>query len=335
MKGAKATPAALEAARQVLLRNIVYQTPRASDRFRMTMQAISLGLSPGYLEAIQRAAAAMTPADYGRIIQEQINLDSAIVVLAGDERDYRSPPETAGFPVVRVSAAPPPEPPAEVTSDAASREEAIRLLAEVKKAMGGEEALAAIHDATWDYEAKLTRVSPPVIVTQHNSWLSPGFYRQEQTSSVGSGISYYDGSVGWMATGNNVRTLAPLQSLQYRNEVIRLLFKLVRAGELEGYKADYLGSGVVKITSAEGYRVELAIDFQTKLPERLRFAEIRGNDGLSVQVEEQLSDYRRVNGVPMPHRVLVKQAGVEYADFTMKQLQFNTGLTAEEISKRP
>ncbi|MEP7363417.1 MAG: pitrilysin family protein [Acidobacteriota bacterium] len=331
----KISPAKLEAAKRTVLQRIVYQASTSSARFQLLMEAVASGLTPGYLESLQQAVLSMTPADYERLIKEQVNLDAVQLVLIGDERDYRSPPETIGFPVVRASATPPPEPPAKAADEDASRADAIRLLSEVQKAMGGAELLAGIHDATWDYEAKLVRASPPVIVTQHNSWLQPNFYRQEQASPIASGIGYYDGKVGWSHNGRNLVSPTQQMALQYRNEVIRLLFRLVLAGEREGYKVAYAGSGLIKIISPENYRVELAIDFQTNLPERLRFIEHRPGDNAAIPVEEQLSDYKRVDGVLMPHRIIVKQLGQEYADFTMKQMHFNTGLTEEQIGKKP
>jgi predicted Zn-dependent peptidase len=330
----KITAPKLESVKRSVLQNFVFQTTTAAARFQLLMEAKALGIPPHYLESVQQAVLSMTPAEYERHVKEQVNLNAAQLVLIGDERDYRSPPETTGFPVVRASTAPPPAPTAK-EADETSRAEAIRLLAEVQKAMGGAEVLAGIRDATWDYEAKLVRSSPPILVTQHNSWLSPGMYRQEQTSSVATGVSYYDGKVGWSHNGRNLNSLTPALSLQYRNEVIRLLFRLVRAGEQEGYKVAYAGSGLLKITSPENYQVELAIDSQTNLPERLRFIELRPSDNAPIPVDELLSDYKPVDGVLMPHRIIVKQLGQEFADFTMKQMRFNTGLTVEQIGRKP
>jgi len=277
----------------------------------------------------------MTAAEYERLVKQHFNLDAAQLVLIGDERDYRSAAETAGFPVVRATTEAPAETPAAPADESASREKALRVLAEAQQAMGGAALLAGIRDATWNYEARLIRAATPIVVSQHNSWLQPGFYRQEQTSAISSGVSYYDGKVGWSHNGRNLLSLTPQLALQYRNEVIRLLFRIVRAGELDGYKVAYLGSGAVKITSPENYQVELAVDFQTKLPERLRFAELRPTDNATITVEEQLSNYKSVGGVLMPHRILVKQLGQEFADFTMTEMRLNTGLTEEQMSRKP
>lgn len=331
----KITPANLDAAKRTVLQMAVYQTATSASRFQLLMEATALGASPGYLAAMQQAVVQMTAAEYERLVKQHFNLDAAQLVLIGDERDYRSAAETAGFPVVRATTETPAETPAAPADESASREKALRVLAEAQQAMGGAALLAGIRDATWNYEARLIRAATPIVVSQHNSWLQPGFYRQEQTSAISSGVSYYDGKVGWSHNGRNLLSLTPQLALQYRNEVIRLLFRIVRAGELDGYKVAYLGSGAVKITSPENYQVELAVDFQTKLPERLRFAELRPTDNATITVEEQLSNYKSVGGVLMPHRILVKQLGQEFADFTMTEMRLNTGLTEEQMSRKP
>ncbi|MBN8732468.1 MAG: insulinase family protein [Acidobacteria bacterium] len=329
------TPARLDALRRLYLRSLIFQAANPQFRFRLLMQAHALALPAGHFEAIQQAAATLTPADYSRILAEQLNLDAAQLVLLGDEGDYRSAPDSIGFTVVHTKPAPPTEPEYKPDESEASRARALDILAQAATAMGGAERLDAIRDAVWDYEATLTRSSPPVVIKQHNSWLQPRLYRQEQSSPVGSGISYYDGKLGWIHANRALQNLAPLTAQQYRNEVIRLLFRLVRAGGLEGYQVFHGGPALVVIRSPDHYAVELALDFDTHLPERIRFLEQRPNDGVLVRVEERLSDYKVSGGVLMPHRIAVIQDGQQFAEFVMTSIRFNTGLTEEEISRKP
>lgn len=329
------TPARLDALRRHYLRSLIFQAANPQFRFRLLMQSHALALPAGHFEAVQQAAATLTPAEYSRILSEQVNLEAAQLVLLGDEGDYRSPPGSIGFPVVKTNPAPLPEPEYKPDESEASRARALEILARAATAMGGAERLDAIHDAVWDYEATLTRASPPVVIKQHNSWLQPRHYRQEQSSNAGGGISYYDGTLGWIHANRALQNLAPLVAQQYRNEVIRLLFRLVRAGRLEGYQVFLGGPSLVVIRSPEKYAVELALDFDTYLPERIRFLEQRPNDGGLVRVEERLSDYKLSGGVLMPHRIAVIQNGQQFADFVMTSIRFNTGLTEEEISRKP
>ena len=109
----------------------------------------------------------------------------------------------------------------------------------------------------------------------------------------------------------------------------------MRAERLEGYQVFHAGPSQVVIRSPEKYAVELALDFDTHLPERIRFVEQRPNDGVMVRVEERLSDYKLSGGVLMPHRIAVIQNGQQFAEFVMTSIRFNTGLTEEEISRKP
>lgn len=331
----KPAPAVLDSAKRAFLRNLALDSGSPPARFRMLMRALTLGMDPGYWGAVHAATAAMTPAAYAQRIAEAVKPESAFYVLTGDERDYRSAPSAVGLPVVKASLTPPPEPPFKADESEAGRARAAALLARARKAMGGEDRLEAVTDAVWDYRAVLTRSSPEVVIEQHNLWRKPASYRQEQKASIGSGVSFFDGKLGWVHNGRNLNSLSPLVARQFRNEVIRLLFRLVRADLEEGYLVAYAGPGQVQITSPEKYVVELALDFDTGLPERLRFLEQRPTDGASIHVEEQFSGFRDVSGVLMPHRITVKQNGREFAEFTLQQMRFNTGLTEEEIGRRP
>lgn len=335
LRAEKITPARLDALRRHFLRSLVFQASSPQARFRLIMQAHALGLAPTGFEEIQKAAAALTPADYIRIVSEQVNLDAAQLVLAGDERDFRSSPDTIGFPLARTSLTPPAEPEYKPDTSEAGRQKALEALEQATAAMGGAALLDSIRDAVWNYEATLTRSSPLVVIKQRNSWLQPRLYRQEQSSDAGGGISYYDGSLGWIQANRNLQSLNPLVAQQFRNEVIRLLFRLVRAGRMEGYTVSYAGPAQVVIRSPENYAVEVALDYETHLPERLRFVEQRPNDGIIVRVEERLSDYKASGGVLMPHRIAVIQDGLLFADFVMTDIRFNTGLSEEEISRKP
>ena len=331
----KPAPAALESAKRVFLRNLALDSGSPPARFRLLMRATALGIDPGYWSAVHAAAAAMAPAGYARRIEELVKPESAFYVLTGDERDYRSAPSAAGLPVARATLTPLAEPAYKADESEAGRARAAELLARARKAMGGQQRLDSLTDAVWDYRAVLTRSSPAIVIEQHNSWRKPVSYRQEQKASIGSGVSFFDGKLGWVHNGRNLNSLSPLVARQFRNEVIRLLFRLVRADHEEGYRVAYAGAGLVQITSSENYVVEMAFDFDTGLPERLRFLEQRPTDGAPIRVEEQFSDFRDVSGVLMPHRIAVKQNGREFAEFILQQMRFNTGLTEEEIGRRP
>jgi hypothetical protein len=57
--------------------------------------------------------------------------------------------------------------------------------------------------------------------------------------------------------------------------------------------------------------------------------------GKSQPVEEVFSDWREVNGVKTPFHVVIRQNGKDFADLTVTEMKINTGMTVEELSKKP
>ena len=47
------------------------------------------------------------------------------------------------------------------------------------------------------------------------------------------------------------------------------------------------------------------------------------------------SDWRAVSGLSLPHAFVIEQGGHKFADAKVKSWKINTGLTAEELNKKP
>ncbi len=82
-----------------------------------------------------------------------------------------------------------------------------------------------------------------------------------------------------------------------------------------------------------GNRVKVKFDEATGLPSS-EFYTQRGAGG-SHQIEEQLSDYREVDGIRIPFKVTILQGGQPFGQGVVEQVKLNSGLTAEELSKKP
>ena len=59
-----------------------------------------------------------------------------------------------------------------------------------------------------------------------------------------------------------------------------------------------------------------------------------GNGGPSA-VEETFSDWRDAGGLKAPFKTTIQQNGKKFADVTVQEFKLNTGLKAEELSKKP
>ena len=74
------------------------------------------------------------------------------------------------------------------------------------------------------------------------------------------------------------------------------------------------------------------MDFEpsTGLPSKIRYSE-----GGGPEIVEILSDFREVAGVKLPFKLVLEQNGNKAAEGNVTEYRINTGLTAEELSKKP
>jgi hypothetical protein len=75
-----------------------------------------------------------------------------------------------------------------------------------------------------------------------------------------------------------------------------------------------------------GQSVRVAFDPATGLPVRMIY------DG---NVTESFSDWREVEGMRLPFKIVVEQGGQKAADATVSEYKINSGLTAQELGRRP
>lgn len=309
---------------------------RRDSALRFLTASAALGRDPVYLSAVQRAIMDMTPAVFSRSLQTALDTGRAQAVLAGDVRDFRLAPEDSGLPVVKISLDIPPAPPRQFRDDPESLRLGKEWISKWREALGGAGKLKAVADAAWTYDVRLFTSGGPVAFRQRVQWLAPGAYRQEQSASFGSSTLYYDGKQGWNHTRRGIGPVPAMMAEQIRGELFRMPFRLAMCDLAENpCQVAYAGSGVIQITSPEGLRVEVGLDPETFLAESYAFLERRGAAGKALRVVERLSDYQPAGEVPVARRVEVEQEGVRFAEFLMSEMQVNTGLTAEQIGKRP
>ncbi len=76
------------------------------------------------------------------------------------------------------------------------------------------------------------------------------------------------------------------------------------------------------------------IDPSSGLPQKVRYDAVHVS-GPPAMVEDVWSDFRDVNGVKIPFKISISRNGQKYADVTVTDCKINSGLTLEELQKRP
>jgi len=54
-----------------------------------------------------------------------------------------------------------------------------------------------------------------------------------------------------------------------------------------------------------------------------------------LQVEETYSDFHTVDGIKVPFKIVINQGGQKFADVTIMDVKFNSGLKLADLEQRP
>ena len=122
---------------------------------------------------------------------------------------------------------------------------------------------------------------------------------------------------------------------QVRQEMFRSLVTLVLSDTIDGRTVKSLTDGKsAEISDGQGNRVKLEIDEQTGLPVTLTYS-TTPISGSPAEVVETYTGWKNVNEVMLPFEYTIDQSGKRFAEAKVTAYRVNTGITAEELSKKP
>jgi len=169
-----------------------------------------------------------------------------------------------------------------------------------------------------------------ITMKQVNKYVAPDQFRQEQVLPFGTVIAYTDNKSGWLAVPQGVQNMPPEILKQAQGELFRQLPALLLA---TGRTVNAVEENTVEI-AAGSERVRVVIDPATGLPARMLYRGT-GETGAPTEVSESFSDWRVVDGLRVPFKIVQEEGGKKVAEATATEYKFNSGLTAQELGKRP
>jgi zinc protease len=255
-------------------------------------------------------------------------------VVAADERSFLDSLDGAGLPVEHADLSIPPPPPLEPKTDAVSLAEGGKWLAKMKQALGGEQRLASIRDFSHRLAGIRYLPSGAEKLSYLDRWVEPNTFRQDQQAPGREVSVFYNGKVGWVAIRGRSLPLAPALLEQIRGEAFRLLFRLALSDKLADHTVSYIGSGILHIAGPEDNWVRVYLDEESGLPTRIAYRWVRSGPA-PVPVEETYSDWKVVDGLRVPGRVITRQNSVLFSDFEVVEARLNSGIGKAELEKRP
>jgi zinc protease len=331
MRTTEVTPQELDEAKQGVLNSFVFFFDSPAKTLNRVMRYEYFGYPKDFLFQYQKAISTVTRADVLRVAKERFLPDNLAIVAVGNPKDFGKPLSTLGkvnmidltIPEAKSETAAP-------KADAASLERGREMLKRAQQAMGGSEKLAAVKDFTESADMALDASAGGLKIKQHNSWIAPGIYRQDQILPFGSVVAFSDGKTGWVAYPPPQGVLpmpAPVLK-QAQGEIFREWLPLILSDRDQARTVNAVGPNAVEI-SAAGESVRVEFDAASGLPSGKIYKEG------ALEVRGTYSDWREVDGIKLPFKAAIERDGKKLADVSVTELKLNTGLDAGELSKKP
>ncbi|MEZ5360880.1 MAG: hypothetical protein R2748_00715 [Bryobacterales bacterium] len=220
-------------------------------------------------------------------------------------------------------------------------QKALDWLHKAQEQAGGADALAAIHDVR--QKRQMRSLVAGVTAEQTLTYVVPKALKQESALPFGKVIVFVDADGGWMNGPQGQIDLPPPQRKQADGELFRIREALLLADRLEDREVHFLREAedegrqavVLEVAAKQGGETaQVWIDKESGDFSKLAYEGIvlAGKPPL---VEERFSDFREIEGVRVPYKTAIHQNGPLLTEVTVIELELNTGVTVEELARKP
>jgi len=321
----------LESAKQTVINGFVFNFDTPAKTLNRLLTYRYYGYPDDFIFQYQKAVSNVTRADILRVAREYIDPAKFVIVAAGNPKDFGTPLSALGEPVSDIDLTIPEPKKVTAVVNPAGVARGKALLAKARDAMGGADKLLAVKDVTQSGTVQLDKAAGGLKVTQTSQWIAPTYYRQEDVLPFGKIITYSDGKSGWASTPQGVVPLPDAQLKQITFEMFRNWPVLMLSDRDPDRVVTDAGGGKVEISDKAGHSLLMTFDAKTGLPESETYSEPGGQG----EVQEAYSDWQETGGIKSPRKVTLLQGGNHYADVMVSSQTVNSGLTVEQISKKP
>jgi len=285
-----------------------------------------------FLFRYQKGIEAVTAADVLRVAKQRLDPEKFAILAVGNPKDFSVPLSSLDRPIKEIDITIPD--PKKESDDPESEAKGKELLQKVQKAVGGVDKLAAIKDLTVKNSTQLDQSAGGLKAEQTNFWLAPNHFRQDAKYPFGDIAVYFDGTAGWINAQRSTVPLPAAQRAQIGIELFRTWPALLLSDQAADRKVSLTAPGVIEISGTGDNSIRITVDPATNLPSKEEY-QLKQPNAPVANLSVTLSDYKAVAGVLMPYKQVLSQNGKKAAEFTVIDVQANTGLKAAVLSRQP
>jgi hypothetical protein len=333
LRTTEVSEAELKTAKDSVLNSFVFFFDRPSKTLNRLLTYEYFGYPRDFIFSYQKGVAEVTRQDVLRVAQRYFDPARFTIVAVGNSKEFGTPLSALGLPVHTIDLTIPSDQPPPPKADAGARKQGLALLKRMQEALGGADRLAGIKDTSFEAQVQLETGGPPMAVTQRNTFVAPSSLRQDLDAPFGKQSVYSDGKSGWMMTPQGSGALNAAVLEQVRGEIFRQLYLLALSDRDRDRTVTASAANSLDISAPGGQHVRVDLDPASGLPVQLHY-QGEGMRGPS-EIDETLEDWRDVHGVKAPFHMIIQQNGKKFANVAIKQITINSGITQEELSKKP
>jgi zinc protease len=333
MRTSEVTQQELDEAKGAVLNSFVFAFDRPSKTLNRMLTYEYFGYPRDFIFEYQKAVANVTRADVLRVARQYFTAERFTIVAVGNPKDFGTPLSKLGVPIHPIDLTIP-EPKAETAkSSSATLAQGKALLARMQTALGGVGKLTAVKDTSYEADVKIDTGGPPMTMHQNNTFVAPGALRQDLVLPFGKQSVFSDGKTGWMSSPRGTGGLSAPLLKQVRGELFRQLYSLALSDHDPDRTVNAVDGHTLEISNKDGESVRIELDPSTGLPAKILY------DGMGMggpaKVEETYSNWKDIDGLKAPFSIEITQNGKKFAGATITSFKINSGLTLDQISKKP
>lgn len=336
VKGLRDTPVPeveLQRTKDSLINSFVFGFESSSQIAFQQMMLAYRGFAPDFLETYTDNIAKITAEDVQAVAQKYLHPDALTIVTVGNKANFDRSLDEFGE-VNEIEIKQPAPPPAESMPEASEGDmaKAKEIIAAAVEAYGGFEKLQAIKNIVVEGRSTASTPMGQMDLDVKGYQVYPDKLRQDTRAPQGE-ISYaFDGTSGFAMTPMGPQPLPPEMIASMKDGIFREPIWLLASLMQDDSSIQYAGTeevmgesaAIVLVPQPSGEILRVFISEETHYIVKMGFRETE--QGVVVNKETFLGDYRDVDGVKMPHHIQQNVEGELFTETRLSSVMLNAEL---------
>ena len=336
VKGLRDTPvpeAELQLTKDSLINSFVFGFESSAQIAFQQMMLAYRGFAPNFLETYTDNIAKVTAEDVQAVAQKYLHPDALTIVTVGNKANFDRSLDEFGE-VNEIEIKQPEPPPAEPMPEASEMDaaKAKEIIAAAVNAQGGLEKLKAVKNIVVEGRATTNSPMGSMNLEVKGYQVFPDKVRQDIKMPQGEMSYAFDGTSGFALTPMGPQPLPPEMIASLKDGMLRepiwLLVHLAQNDNLIQYAGteEVMGksAAIMLVPQPSGEVLKVFISDETHYIVKMGFRETE--QGVVVNKETLLDDYRDVDGVKVPHHIQQNVEGELFTETRLSSVMLNAEL---------